>query len=261
MPFSIFKKTPSNQAIRKAKRVESEESSEARSKAFSEIDLLRTKIIEQEKEMTLLNSMLAKNEQEVARVGEENRSLTLMLEQAHEEIGELRSSNHLHSSKASRSQEELSAVMKQASMSKMSLAKLESELTTTSAERVRLERAVKDIEERHEAELSQLRLQLAAALEEQEKNGDLHKTLLQHEKTIGELRRERNQREARMKELEKWVGKEETKRKEVEVEVNRIRQQLTEARQNNAHLTAEVGTTGAGNHIVLKTVDPRVVGA
>ena len=51
---------------------------------------------------------------------------------------------------------------------------------------------------------------------------------------------DRNQREARITQLEKSLMKSETRKKELEVDGNRIRQQLTVARQMHASVNKEV---------------------
>lgn len=232
MPFSMFKKTPSTQTLKKIKKTEADESEEARKTALHEIDTLRTKITEKEKNISLMRAELAKNERIINKAQMDNKSLTQALNKSKHEVSKLKSTSQINS----QSKEEII----RARQANENYQKLHSDLEVITDKCRELEMELDEERARSSIKTQELNEEVNDLTK---RLIDTQTTSLENEKAVSELRLERNQREAKISSLEKSLIKSDTRRKELEVDINRIRQQLTDARQTNLQLSKEVNKT------------------
>jgi len=255
MPFSLFKKTPSLQNIKKTRSAEIREAESSLQTSFEEVELLRLKIAEQEKEISLLNSNLSSTEQKLFIANTENKNLAQTLVKAKV----IRSSKFDFDALSSSVDDQTSNLNKSQQESKLqaeNIDEIQSELSKIMMINDKLELKLCEEKNNNEKLVSSLQNEMKAL---KDKCSVMEKLHLKQDKQISELTMERNQREAKVGEMEKRAKRAEAKCKECEVDSNRIRQYLAMATSKNQQLTNQFVKSRKENESMKKVFSMKTV--
>merc|ERR1712183_163133 len=219
--------------IKKTRSAEIREAESSLQTSFEEVELLRLKIAEQEKEISLLNSNLSSTEQKLFIANTENKNLAQTLVKAKV----IRSSKFDFDALSSSVDDQTSNLNKSQQESKLqaeNIDEIQSELSKIMMINDKLELKLCEEKNNNEKLVSSLQNEMKAL---KDKCSVMEKLHLKQDKQISELTMERNQREAKVGEMEKRAKRAEAKCKECEVDSNRIRQYLAMATSKNQQLT------------------------